>query len=219
MYVNGNPLGNIDPSGLSFVSDVCSTLPTFALNSGGGLSTDANNAAKLGGYANQVSKGSCAGALAAGVEFVAKYYLSNALANIGGTSGFTGAQAYFADIQAAITIGCSIDYNKSACGSPQLAWLIPGAGGDVGLAVGDSIAVLGAVCAAGGLSSGGAVCIGVAIYELANSIYGFLYNLFGWGPPQFTGSLLPRPTDLGGLGDSPIGIPNENLSTAAILGR
>ena len=218
-YVNGNPLAYIDPSGLSFVSDVCSALPAFALNSGSGFFTGANNAAKLGGYANQVAKGSCAGAIEAGAEFVAKHYLSNFLAGVSGNSGFTSAAAYFADIQAAITIGCSIDYNKSACGAPQLAWLIPGAGGDVGLAVGDSAAVLGAVCAAGGLASGGAVCIGVAIYELANSIYGFFYNLFGWGPPQFTGSLLPRPTDLGGLGDSPIGIPNQNLSTAAILGR
>ena len=38
------------------------------------------------------------------------------------------------------------------------------------------------------------------------------------GPAQVTGSLLPRPTDLDGLGASPIGIPNSNLRASEILG-
>lgn len=63
------------------------------------------------------------------------------------------------------------------------------------------------------------VCDAVAVYILANSVYGFFYNLFGWGGPQFTGSLLPRPSDLGGLGTYPIGIPNHNLGTSEILGN
>ncbi len=41
----------------------------------------------------------------------------------------------------------------------------------------------------------------------------------GLGPGQFAGSLLPRPTDLGGLGTAPIGIPNQNLSIKGILGQ
>jgi hypothetical protein len=216
-YVNGNPLGYVDPSGLNIVSDACNMLPFFFLSNNGGFSNDVNNATKLVGYSNQIAKQSCAGTLTGFAEFVGKEFISNVLANQFSSGGnYATAGAYFADIQAAIAIGCSIDYNKTACGAPQLAWLIPGAGGDVGKAVGDLFAIGAAACTAGALSD--PVCDVVAVYMLANGVYDFFYNLFGWGGPQFTGSLLPRPSDLGGLGTSPIGIPNNNLRTSEILG-
>ncbi len=55
------------------------------------------------------------------------------------------------------------------------------------------------------------------IYSVANALFSWAWDL--WGPPQFTGSLLPRPSDLGGLGTSPIGIPNQNLGLQQVLGR
>jgi hypothetical protein len=45
----------------------------------------------------------------------------------------------------------------------------------------DVIAVLAVPCAVDPVNP---VCLGVALYQLANSVYDFLYNLFGWGPPN-----------------------------------
>lgn len=165
------------------------------------------------GYAGQLEKDSCISTLEAIAKISTEYAIASALGSSCGQSASAGCTAAFsAEIQAAITIGCSIDYNKSACGSPQLAWLIPGAAGK---AAGDLIALEGVACS---VNPGGPVCLGVAIYQLANQIYSFLYSLFGWGPPQFDGSLLPRPGDLGGLGTAPIGIPNQNLTVEQLLG-
>jgi RHS repeat-associated protein len=233
-YVDNNPMASTDPSGLNFASELCSMIPSNILQiistngnsfKGGGL-TGALNDAKWGaGYASQIQKGSCTSTLEAVGKFAVESIISNALASASGykppasgspaSYGPNTPAAYMAYIQAAITIACSIDYNKTACGAPQLAWLIPG---DAGLAVGDAFAVGAAVCATLGPASGGIACAAVALYQLANSVYDFFYNLFGWGPPKFTGSLLPRPTDLGGLGTAPIGIPNQNLKVDQLLG-
>ena len=123
-------------------------------------------------------------------------------------------------IAAAITIACSIDNNKQACGPSGLTSLIPGAGGDVGKGVGDGLAVAsaiaGSMCLAGTVAN--PVCDAFLVYNIADTLYSFFNNLFN-GPAQFTGSLLPRPTDLGGLGTASIGIPNKNLTNADILGQ
>ncbi|MHB1939134.1 MAG: RHS repeat domain-containing protein [Acidobacteriaceae bacterium] len=217
MYVNGNPLGYVDPSGLSVASTLCSALPAFFLSP----KDFASDISKLVGYSSQVSKGSCTGTLESFGLFVGKQLASFALVAsfpLSSTDAtYTQAEKYFSVVQADVTIGCSIDYNSTVCGAPQLAWLIPGAGGDIGKAAGDVAAVGYAICAVGGFSN--AASDAFALYEIANSVYGFLYNLFGWGPAQFTGSLLPRPTALGGLGTSPIGIPNQNLNLKQLLGQ
>ncbi len=59
-------------------------------------------------------------------------------------------------------------------------------------------------------------CIGYADYVIASDLFSFFWDLFD--PPQFHGSLLPRPSELGGLGTSPIGMPNQNLSVQQLLG-
>ncbi|MHB1702013.1 MAG: RHS repeat domain-containing protein [Acidobacteriaceae bacterium] len=221
-YVQNHPLVFTDPSGLSIGSDICAILPTFFMNSSDLLSLA--NLTKFSGYSRQLEKGSCASTLEAFGIFAAKQLVAWGLErSFTDNSALTGIQQYkmvekyFAVIQAGVAIGCSIDYNSTVCGPPQLAWLIPGGGGDVGLAVGDLFAVGAAACAVGNIVD--PVCDAIALYELANSIYGFLYDLFGWGPPQFKGSLLPRPGDLGGLGTSPIGIPNQNLKLKDIAGQ
>ena len=114
-------------------------------------------------------------------------------------------------VGAAITIGCSIDSNSSMCG--QTGWTGALVGGDAGKVIGDSIAVAEAVAC---VTVPGAGCLADAIYTVANDLFSVFWDLFG--PPQFTGSLLPRPSDLGGLGTSPIGIPNQNLSVQQLLG-
>ena len=85
-----------------------------------------------------------------------------------------------------------------------------------GKLINDASALIGAyLCTAGGgpTSPG---CIGYTIYSVANAIFSWVWDLTH---PQFTGSLLPRPSDLGGLGTSPIGIPNQNLSPKQLLGQ
>ena len=126
-------------------------------------------------------------------------------------------------IGAAFTIGCSIDSDPTLCG--QQGWASVFIGGNGAKVVNDTIAVAGAtsgVLCAASLGSNVAACgflLGYAIYTAANDLFSAFWDLFGGGGPQFTGSLLPRPTDLGGLGTAPIGIPNQNLSISGILGR
>ena len=191
-YVNGNPMGAVDPSGLSIYSTACTIIPTFMLSSQGSFASSVNDITKLVGYANQLAKGSCVGALEQLGEFAGKQALAFALSDaVQSGSRWTSVQSFAAYIQVAIAIGCSIDYNKTACGSPELAWLIPGGNGVVGKVTGDALELGAAVCMAGGISD--VACDAFILYELANKIYGFLYNLFGWGPAQFKGSLEPRP--------------------------
>jgi RHS repeat-associated protein len=228
-YVDNNPLADTDPSGLSVLSDACNAARLFITNlntnfnqSGGSVFRDSNNAKAYVLLASELKGGSCTASLETIGKFVAKYAISHALASVsgyqGGGKGFDSPAAYMAYMQAALSIACSIDYNKSACGDPELAWLVPG---DAGKVIGDSFDTGFALCSAGIIGTGGAgaaACGAFAVYELANAIYQFFYSVLGWGPPQFTGSLLPRPGDLGGLGTAPIGIPNHNLQVKQLLG-
>ena len=135
-----------------------------------------------------------------------------------GTIGFSSISGLSSYVAAAITIACSIDnFNNAACGgSSGWASIAFGNGSVASKVVGDTTAVIGAVlCAAGGPTSPG--CIGYAMYTIENFEFSFFWGL--WGPPQFTGSLLPRPADLSGLGTSSIGIPNRNLNIQDIIGQ
>ena len=99
----------------------------------------------------------------------------------------------------------------------------------VGLA--DAVAIPGAVVAAGASSTfsylttcitgpSDPVCdvaIALIAYTALNDLFSVFWDAFG--PAQFTGSLLPRPSDMGGFGTTPTGIPNQNLSIKGILGQ
>ena len=57
---------------------------------------------------------------------------------------------------------------------------------------------------------------GQGVGDIFAAVYSQLCGRFvALGLGQFSGSLLPRPTDLGGVRTSPIGIPNQNLSYAS----
>ncbi|MGC9200270.1 MAG: RHS repeat domain-containing protein, partial [Acidobacteriaceae bacterium] len=213
MYVNGNPLGFTDPSGLTF----------GILNGvGGGIckadSWQWNGTVPIGNGALGINPCNPVGSLIADGVVAAVVYAEYADGAITAASygnallSFKGSDTYMgtvAAVGAAITVFCSIDHNNALCGpTGGISYLI---GGDVGKVVNDSLSVGGAVaCLA---VPGGWGCLGDAIYQAIN---GLLTALFG--PPQFTGSLLPRPSDLGGLGTAPIGIPNQNLTVQQLLG-
>ena len=63
----------------------------------------------------------------------------------------------------------------------------------------------------------GYVALTLLAYIAANDLFSFFWDMFSG--PQFTGSLVPRPADLSGLGTSSIGIPNQNLSIQGIMGH
>ena len=213
MYVNGNPLGFTDPSGLTF----------GILNGiGGGIckadSWQWNGTVPIGNGALGINPCNPVGSLIADAVVAAVVYAEYADGAIEAASygkallSFKGSDTYMgtvAAVGAAITVFCSIDHNNALCGpTGGISYLI---GGDVGKVVNGSLSVGGAVaCLA---VPGGWGCLGDAIYQAIN---GLLTALFG--PPQFTGSLLPRPSDLGGLGTAPIGIPNQNLRVQQLLG-
>lgn len=229
-YVEGSPQTNTDPSGLSMLSDMCGDIPSFVIqplfllqppfkgggagNDEGSVFKDINLATTYAGYVGQVRKHACVKNLEALAELAGKKELGAALhvlLSSGSKSKYASPGAYLAYIQGGMQVGCSIDYNSTVCGSPELAWLIPGGGGNVGKAVGDALDVGFAVCTAGGITN--AACDVFALYELANKIYGFLYSLFGWAPPTFKGSMEPRPGVPNMQGDSWFGVPinGENL--------
>jgi RHS repeat-associated protein len=224
MYVNGNPLGYTDPSGLA-----------GGVTGWGGVCTAAGkmkglgflSASNDGGFnpCNPVSSVIALAIVNSSLNVVPNFIADSINSELNSmfnsnlsTSVEASAIQIAAYVNAGFTIACSIDnFNSAMCGPSGLTSLIPGAGGDVGKGVGDGIAVATAIsCSMGGLSN--PVCDGFVVYNIANSLYSIFDSLFN-GPAQFTGSLLPRPSDLGGLGTSPIGIPNQNLSIRGILGQ
>ncbi len=221
MYVNGNPLGYTDPSGLAGAGILtgvggapCKAFgaPTIPVGFGLGL----NPCNPVGSL---IADGAALGAAA-----IDAWQTGVSISSILSTSpeswstspaGFANGygsvlSGIAASVGAAITIGCSIDSNSDLCG--QTGWTGALIGGDGGKVVGDSIAVAGAVACFAGPEA----CLGYGIYTIANGLFSVFWDLFG--PPQFTGSLLPRPSDLGGLGTAPTGIPNQNLSVSQLLG-
>jgi hypothetical protein len=212
MYTNGNPLGYVDPSGLAGAGiltgvggGACKIFQGFnGIPIGDGLNINpcdpVASAITLGiaAYAASFQAGSIGSTLS--------IWASNGTATTAST--LTQISAV---VGAAITVGCSIDSNSNLCG--QTSWTSALIGGDAGKVVGDSLAVVGAALCVAQVPG---ACLGYAIYTIANDLFSVFWDLFG--PPQFTGSLLPRPSDLGGLGTAPIGIPNQNLSVQQLLG-
>jgi RHS repeat-associated protein len=209
-YVNNNPLGFVDPSGMAggwatgIGGSVCSNTNGDAGDSsfsGINISTPIGNINPCDPAASLVGIG-----------------ISAAVNGIWGAGTVTAAQiAPF--VAAAVTIACSIDdFNKSACGGMS-GWtsdVFTGKNAWVGKGVGDIAAVIGAtLCATGGPTSPG--CVGYAIYTVASDLFSVFWSDFG--PAKFTGSLLPRPAALDGLGASATGIPDKNLSLQDILGQ
>ncbi len=143
-------------------------------------------------------------------------------------------------VNAAISIACSIDPNSNVCGpSGWTSAVFTGQNKWAGTAINDTVTYVGLVAAvaqaadtatalatgatATGCLAGGPVdpacdvLVAYDIYTVANDLFAALWAAFG--PAQFTGSLLPRPADLSGLGTSKIGIPNQNLNISNILGQ
>ncbi|MGC9293441.1 MAG: RHS repeat-associated core domain-containing protein [Acidobacteriaceae bacterium] len=208
MYVNGNPLTYVDPSGLAngWLTGVGGSVCSNTNGTLGDSSFSGINISTPIGNINPCDP--AASLIAVGIQ--------GTINGIWGTAIQAGEISPF--VAAAITVACSIDnFNSAACGgSSGWASVAFGNGSVASKVVGDTTAVIGAtLCALGGPTSPG--CIGYAIYTVANDLFTVFWDLFG--PPQFTGSLLPRPSDLGGLGTSPIGIPNQNLSIQGMLGQ
>ncbi len=219
-YVNGNPLTFTDPSGLAGAGILtgiggapCKVFGGSKINVPIGFDLSLNPCNPVGSaitdaitlaaaYVDASRTGSSIGGIIAGWKASAKPNIAN-----GYDSTFSGIAA---SVGAAITIACSIHSDSDLCG--QTSWTSALIGGDAGKVVGDSIAVAGAIAC----FSGPQACLGYAIYTIANDLFSLFWDLFG--PPHFKGSLLPRPSDLGGLGTAPIGIPNQNLTAQQLLG-
>ena len=137
-----------------------------------------------------------------------------------------------------ITFGCgfasSSDAKSSFCGQSGWTALFSKDHPDLATGINDSIATVSLVdglavasaASTAGISSAAYlgscfagtitnpvcdVAIALVAYTALNDIFSIFWDAFGGGA-QFTGSLLPRPQAFGGLGTSPIGIPNQNLS-------
>ena len=213
MYVNGNPLSFTDPSGLAGAGVLTGVGGNLCLGAGPGQPGDIFN------------------------------FCDPLISAI--SVGLFSTSALVPYFSFAVTLGCSFapssDTTSSLCG--QSGWtsaiftgknkwvgtLINDAVAYVGLA--DAVAIPGAVVAAGASSTfsylttcitgpSDPVCdvaIALIAYTALNDLFSVFWDAFG--PAQFTGSLLPRPSDMGGFGTTPTGIPNQNLSIKGILGQ
>jgi len=213
-YVNGNPLGYTDPSGLA----------------GAGVLTGIGGNLCLGAGPGQP-----------GAKFNFCDPLISAI-----SVGLFGTSSYVPFFSFAVTLGCSFapssDTTSSLCG--QSGWtsaVFTGNDKWVGTAINDGVALTGLVsgievtsaastagvsttsyllsCITGPSNPVCDVALAVIAYTALNDLFSVFWDAFGGGGPQFTGSLLPRPSALGGLGTAPIGIPNQNLSIKGTLGQ
>ena len=217
MYVNGNPLGNVDPSGLA----------------GAGLATG------IGGNL-------CLGYAPGGLN-LCNPVISVASLGLFGSTAFAPYLSFAAAFGCGF--GSSSDTKSTFCGQSGWTALLAQDHPDLATGINDAVALTGLVdsvalgvevsaASAASVAAGGAsistagylwscvtgpsnpvcdVAIALIAYTALNDLFSVFWDAFG--PAQFTGSLLPRPSDFGGLGTAPIGIPNQNLSITGILGQ
>ncbi len=209
MYTNGNPLAYTDPSGLAL----------GILNSAGGSICKAFGGMVDIGFGNILQFNPCSpigSAAAIGIDlYIASFTAGSAGSYLSALTALKSANVLSSiavGVGTAITIACSIDSDPTLCGpSGWTSAAFTGKNQWVGKGVNDLFALAGAIACVSGPEG----CLGYAIYSVANDLFSVFWDLFG--PPQFTGSLLPRPTALGGLGTAPIGIPNQNLTVKELL--
>ena len=214
-YVNANPLGFVDPSGLAGgvtgwggVCKIGKSIDGQAFQPFGGFNP-CNPVVSVIAYGIAYS----ADSIDAGINSIFDSGLST---NVDASAAQVAMIAGY--VNAALTIACSIDnFNSAMCGSSGWTRVFGKSevGEDVGKAVNDGIAVYGAyLCATG---PGSPECLGYAIYSVVNAIISWV-----WGNdsgPKFTGSLLPRPGVPGMQGSSSFGVPVHNLRIRNISGN
>jgi hypothetical protein len=208
-YVNDNPLGFVDPSGeaggIVGWGGVCKI--------GGSIDKSSfMNASNEGGlnFCNPIV--SIISAVIVQTGLAKSLGILTASANTVGKQ-ISEVSAY---VNAAFTIACSVDnFNSAMCGPSGWTTILFGKDSNVGKGLNDAIALTGAILC--GTGPGSPECIGYAIYSVANAAFSWIWSAFSG--PQFTGSLLPRPAAMQGLGTSPIGIPDKNLRLEQILGQ
>ncbi len=218
MYVSGNPLGFTDPSGLAgagILTGIGGNLCLGYIDAGINpcdpiISVISNGLFNSAAYVPFLSF-----AVAVGCGFGSS---SDTKSSLCGQSGWTAL--------------ISKDH-------PDLSTAINDAVALTGIVTSFALANAVATASAASIAAGGAgittasylwscvtgpsnpvcdVALALIAYTALNDIFSVVWDIFG-GSPKFTGSLLPRPSDLGGLGTAPIGIPNQNLSITGILGQ
>ena len=213
MYVNGNPMGDVDPSG----------------EAGAGILTGIGGNLCLGYSFSGINPCSPLISAFATTEFVP--YLSFVTTFACGFASSSDAKSTFCG-QSGLTGLFSKDHPDLAMGindAVALTQLVD----SLAIAHLAGIASTASIAAGGGSISSGAylwscvsgtisnpacdVAIALIVYATINDILSVIEDFFG--SPRFTGSLLPRPSALGGLGTAPIRIPNQNLSVPRLLGQ
>ncbi len=223
-YVNDNPLGFVDPSGeaggIVGWGGVCgiakgpsgdtynTAFPGTSISICNPLVSIISIAVVRSGLINSLANG-----VDYGLNSLLGTHFNDSFSAFGSAAEIKAVGAY---ISAAFTIACSIDnFNSSMCGPSGWTSVVFGNDSNLGKGVNDAIALTGAIlCADPGTAE---ACFGYAIYSAVNAAFSWIWSAFSG--PQFTGSLLPRPAAMQGLGTSPIGIPDKNLTLQEILGQ